>query len=34
MHSGEACFAKLIVLNNNRRIIGLHYLGPNAGEVT
>ena len=34
MHSGESCFAKLIVLNNNRRVIGFHYLGPNAGEVT
>lgn len=33
-HSGEACFAKLIVLNSNRRVIGFHYLGPHAGEVT
>ncbi|CAD8144411.1 unnamed protein product [Paramecium octaurelia] len=34
MHSGESCFAKLIVLNDNRRVIGFHYLGPHAGEVT
>lgn len=32
--SGSACFAKLIVLNKNRRVIGFHYLGPHAGEVT
>jgi len=33
-HSGHSCYVKIIcdaVLN--RKIIGLHYLGPNAGEV-
>jgi len=24
---------KLIVLVSTRRVIGLHYLGPNAGEI-
>lgn len=29
------CYAKLIcVLNDNLRVVGFHYLGPNAGEVT
>lgn len=28
------CYAKLIcLLNDNLRILGIHYLGPNAGEV-
>ncbi|KAJ3308528.1 Thioredoxin reductase 2, mitochondrial, partial [Gonapodya sp. JEL0774] len=31
----NACFAKLVCLKTeNDRVIGLHYLGPNAGEVT
>lgn len=31
----EDCYAKLIcVLNENLRVVGFHYLGPNAGEVT
>ncbi|XP_054155155.1 thioredoxin reductase 1, cytoplasmic-like [Oppia nitens] len=31
----NSCFAKLIVLRSeNERILGFHYLGPNAGEVT
>lgn len=29
------CFAKMIcVLNDSLRVVGFHYLGPNAGEVT
>lgn len=31
----EDCYAKLIcVINENMRVVGFHYLGPNAGEVT
>ena len=31
----NACFAKLICLRyENERVVGFHYLGPNAGEVT
>ena len=31
----EDCYAKLIcVINENLRVVGFHYLGPNAGEVT
>ncbi|XP_067134053.1 thioredoxin reductase 1, cytoplasmic-like [Centruroides vittatus] len=30
-----ACYAKIICLRNeNEKIVGFHYLGPNAGEVT
>lgn len=30
----QDCFAKMICLiNENMRVIGVHYLGPNAGEV-
>ncbi|KAI1294836.1 Thioredoxin reductase 1, cytoplasmic [Halotydeus destructor] len=30
----DACYGKLIVLRNeNERVIGFHYLGPNGGEV-
>jgi len=32
-HSVEACYVKQIVYAVDRRVIGLHYLGPNAGEV-
>ena len=33
--STESCWAKLIVLKNeNERVVGFHFLGPNAGEVT
>ena len=29
------CYAKLIVnVKDDERIVGFHYLGPNAGEVT
>jgi len=32
---GDAAFAKLLVDKSaNGRVVGLHYLGPNAGEVT
>ncbi|XP_035204995.1 thioredoxin reductase 1, cytoplasmic-like [Stegodyphus dumicola] len=32
---GNVCYAKLICLiSENERVIGFHYLGPNAGEVT
>ena len=27
------CFIKMIVDKNNEQVLGLHYLGPNAGEV-
>lgn len=31
----DECFAKLIcVISENMRVVGFHYLGPNAGEVT
>lgn len=32
--SESVCYAKLIVLKSNGMVLGLHYLGPNAGEVT
>ena len=33
--SVNACWAKLVVLlPENERVVGFHYLGPNAGEVT
>ncbi|CAD8202060.1 unnamed protein product [Paramecium pentaurelia] len=32
-HYAQACMIKLIVLVSTRRVIGLHYLGPNAGEI-
>ena len=31
----NACYVKLIVnMKDDERIVGFHYLGPNAGEVT
>jgi thioredoxin reductase (NADPH) len=33
-HGAEVCYAKVIVNETNRRVVGLHYVGPNAGEVT
>jgi thioredoxin reductase (NADPH) len=31
----SACYAKLVCLKTeNEKVVGLHYLGPNAGEVT
>lgn len=32
-HPANACYAKIIVLKKERTVIGIHYLGPNAGEV-
>jgi len=31
---GDGAFAKLIVDKSNNVVIGFHYLGPNAGEIT
>ena len=31
---GDTSFAKLLVDKRDDRVIGLHYLGPNAGEIT
>lgn len=28
------CYSKLVVRRSDGRVLGLHYLGPNAGEVT
>ena len=33
-HGAEQCYAKIIVNTTDDRVVGLHYLGPNAGEVT
>lgn len=34
-HEGDYGFIKLITLRNeNEKIVGFHYLGPHAGEVT
>ena len=27
------CYAKIICLREERTVLGIHYLGPNAGEV-
>lgn len=33
-HPSDACYVKMVVKKDeNERIIGLHYVGPNAGEV-
>lgn len=33
-HKGNLCYVKLItLLTENEKVIGLHYVGPNAGEV-
>lgn len=29
----NACYMKLICLKENKKVVGIHYLGPNAGEV-
>merc|ERR1712146_96628 len=29
----ESAFAKVLVLRSNDKVIGMHYCGPNAGEV-
>ena len=35
-HKSDDCYAKLVVRKNDiqDRVIGFHYLGPDAGEVT
>jgi len=33
-HTDDTCYLKLIVLKENDKVVGLHYFGPNAGEVT
>lgn len=34
-HDAEICMIKLLINNaDNQRVVGFHYLGPNAGEVT
>lgn len=32
-HPSNACYSKIIILKEERTILGIHYLGPNAGEV-
>jgi len=33
-HPGDACYVKMICKKDeNERIVGLHYVGPQAGEV-
>lgn len=31
--TADICYAKAIVYEVDDRVVGLHYLGPNAGEV-
>ncbi|KNC79621.1 hypothetical protein SARC_07985 [Sphaeroforma arctica JP610] len=32
---GDTCLAKLVCLKNeNERVVGFHFIGPNAGEIT
>jgi thioredoxin reductase (NADPH) len=31
---GNTCYGKLVVRKSDDRVVGFHYLGPNAGEVT
>ena len=34
-HLKDSCYSKLVVnVKDCERVVGLHYLGPNAGEVT
>ncbi len=33
-HEDEACYGKIIVQKSTDKVLGYHYLGPNAGEVT
>ena len=30
----QKCYAKVVVKKDNDQVIGFHYLGPNAGEIT
>jgi thioredoxin/glutathione reductase (selenoprotein) len=32
-HSSNSCYTKIIVHIPDQRILGIHYIGPNAGEV-
>ena len=27
------CYLKIVVFKENRQVLGIHFLGPNAGEV-
>lgn len=29
----DSCYAKIVILREERTVLGIHYLGPNAGEV-
>lgn len=29
----DLCYIKIIVFKENERVLGIHFLGPNAGEV-
>lgn len=31
---GDYCYAKILVKKDDQLVVGFHYLGPNAGEVT
>jgi thioredoxin reductase (NADPH) len=34
-HLSDSCYSKLVVnKKDNNRVVGLHFLGPHAGEVT
>ena len=34
-HTEDSCYIKLLIhKNDSNRVVGFHYLGPNAGEVT
>ena len=32
--SNNACYMKLVVRKDDNKVVGFHYLGPDAGEVT
>lgn len=32
-YKADSCYTKIIILKKNRKVLGIHYLGPNAGEV-
>lgn len=32
-YKSDSCYTKIIILKKSRKILGIHYLGPNAGEV-
>lgn len=31
--SGDLCYTKVIVMRDSKKLLGIHYTGPNAGEV-